>query len=129
MWDDRGWSEASSVFPSPFSPMDEWMDGIAFCLGFRCSYRIYAVRCPAITIVYSPDEANDDAISDSDDNNDAAAAAAAAAAENDGDDSDDNNTIMTAMLNSENVIINIYNVSRLTAVSLLLLHLQNRLSV
>lgn len=34
--------------------------------------------CPAITVVYSPDEDNDDAISDSDDNDDAAVFAAAA---------------------------------------------------
>lgn len=63
------------------------MDGIAFYLGFRSSYRIYAVWCPAITVVYSPDEDNDDAISESDDND-----AAVAAAKNDSDDSNANNT-------------------------------------
>lgn len=53
------------------------MVGFGIYLRFRSSYRIYAAWCPAITVVYSPDEDNDDATSDSDDNDDAAVAAAA----------------------------------------------------
>lgn len=53
--------------------MAEWME-LHSILGFGFGYRICAAWCPAITVVYSLNEDNDDVMSDSDDNDRAAVA-------------------------------------------------------
>lgn len=53
--------------------MAKWME-LHSILGFGFGYRICAAWCPAITVVYSLNEDNDDVISDSDDNDRAAVA-------------------------------------------------------
>lgn len=79
--DCRGSSKAfSDFFPLlhvffALAFLDEQIDGWADGVAFYNRYRACAAWCPAITVVCSSDDENDDAISDSDDSDDAAGAA------------------------------------------------------